>query len=83
MGVGVNPRRPVRWPSWKIHTMAPKTAVRLSDIEHQRLEREDHASGEEEQDDEGGEHDRGRWPAGAGYPRSCFWSTSAAAGPPT
>jgi len=24
--VGVNPRKPDRWPSWKTHTMAPKVA---------------------------------------------------------
>src|SRR3954452_22763366 len=28
--VGVNDSRPDRWPSWKIHTMAPNVAVRLS-----------------------------------------------------
>src|SRR5207302_7638987 len=28
--VGVKSRNPARWPSWKIHTMAPNVAVRLS-----------------------------------------------------
>ena len=28
--VGVKPRDSERWPSWKIHTMAPNVAVRLS-----------------------------------------------------
>ena len=28
--VGVKPSRPDKWPSWKIHTMAPKVALKLS-----------------------------------------------------
>src|SRR5689334_17311804 len=28
--VGVKSSQPLRWPSWKIHTIAPKVAVRLS-----------------------------------------------------
>src|SRR4051794_31500427 len=30
IAVAVNPSGPARWPSWKIHTMAPNVAVRLS-----------------------------------------------------
>ncbi len=36
-GVGVKPSIPDRCPSWKIHTMAPKTALRLSRLNTRAL----------------------------------------------
>ena len=37
VGVGVNPSKPDRCPYWKIHTMAPKTAVRLRKLSTRAL----------------------------------------------
>ena len=53
--VAVKPRRPDRCPSWKIHTIAPNVAVRRQQVEHDRLDRHEHAAGQQEQ-----QHERDR-----------------------
>ena len=55
--VGVKPSRSVKWPSWKIHTIAPNVAVRLSMLSSERLDRHEQAAGHQEQQDERDERD--------------------------
>ncbi len=60
---------PAPLPSWKIHTMAPKVAVRRQEVEHDGLEGHHHAAEHQEQQHEGGQgderggprHQRRRW----------------------
>ncbi len=82
VGSGVNPRSPDRCPSWKIHTTAPKTAVRLRKLRTSALSGSTTLPVNSHRMMKVVKTIRAR-ASGSRLPRSCFWSTSEAAPPPT
>ena len=82
VGVGVNPSSPDRWPYWKIQTMAPKTALRLRKLRTRALSGSTTLPVNSHRTISVVRTIRTR-ASGSRLPRSCFWSTSDAAPPPT